>query len=660
MIGFFPEPHPDELMFSIFSRYSEMTSYESVAAVARDLFFDSVRIQMSAIFPSNLATLIARLPPGHWFTAERFIQEHTLLPFFGPFISRERFRLAEEGLTSAKAANLYGRLGVNTFRGALRVFRYCPDCIPADRRKFGETYWHRIHHIPSINICASHGCYLCETVVPLTTAKGRNAFLTAEECLASADLTAEREKDEHLFTLQKEMASNARWLLDHSAMSGYSQNYRNYYVQLLYEHGFCTYRGVLNRQKLANELTAFYTRDFLVGLKCEVRTDGAEEWINRFVHQRDRAIHPIHHLLLLQFLRQSVQSFLDAANSYQVAAKSGRSLEPMPFGEPPWPCLNSATEHFKKNVVTKCELLPTQLHPRRPRGIFRCSCGLAYSRVGPDKSPADRYVLDRYISFGTQWENALKDMVAKGWSIAKISRSLGIAEGTVAKQLRRLGLRTVRQKPSLNEPERRDSTSRHPSEKEVLLTRRRELLEILSENSDASRSSIRRDFSGTYSWLYVHDREWMFSHLPARRSGPRNPRRSKWKERDAELAATVIVEAKRIRGLSGRPIRISASKIARNLDIAQIWSKRIDVIPLTNKALLEVAETWEEFAVRRVEWATACLADQGVPVPSWRIAQVAGISGKSGRIPVVRSALDRAAVLLNTQIELSYHEANAA
>jgi hypothetical protein len=77
---------------------------------------------------------------------------------------------------------------------------------------------------------------------------------------------------------------------------------------------FCTYGGVLDRQKLANELTAYYSHDLLVQLRYEVRTNGAEDWVNRFVHRKERAIHPFHHLLMLQFLGESVEGFFSASD----------------------------------------------------------------------------------------------------------------------------------------------------------------------------------------------------------------------------------------------------------------------------------------------------------------------------------------------------------
>ncbi|MBR1752184.1 MAG: TniQ family protein [Ruminococcus sp.] len=41
-----------------------------------------------------------------------------------------------------------------------RRLRYCPVCAADDREKYGETYWHRVHQIPEISVCAKHRCRL--------------------------------------------------------------------------------------------------------------------------------------------------------------------------------------------------------------------------------------------------------------------------------------------------------------------------------------------------------------------------------------------------------------------------------------------------------------------------------------------------------------------
>lgn len=113
-----------------------------------------------------------------------------------------------------------------------------------------------------------------------------------------------------------------------------------------------------------------------------------------------------------------------------------------PFGAGPWPCLNSASEHLGQRLITTVEISMTKRRRRRvPKGTFRCSCGFAYARVGPDRSDLDQYHIDDYLSFGEQWDRRVRELVSVGHSTASIAASLDISKRILKTQLVRLGLR---------------------------------------------------------------------------------------------------------------------------------------------------------------------------------------------------------------------------
>lgn len=685
MIGFFPELYPDELFFSTCSRYAEATGYETLKAAAMDLF-DCDRIRLSMDFPASLAKFVASLSPGHHFTTSRLIDQHTLLPFFAPFISAERVAEIRRNMEQSGAARIHGATGINTFKSKLKFFRYCPGCVVADRDQYGEAYWHRVHHIPCINLCAIHRSHLKETEVPLRSMHRSSAqvFATAEASLANSDPDRKEECDKRLEELQTELAHNARWLLENARFAGYQQNHRDHYVHLLYERGFCTYGGVLDRQKLAKELTAYYSRDLLVQLRCEVRTNGAEDWVNRFVHRRDRAIHPFHHLLMLQFLGESVEGFLSAFDYQRPApgkesdpeeADPGLSLTARslldtiviippfadpPFGNAPWPCLNRAAEHYQQNVITTCELKTAQNYPRRPRGIFRCDCGFAYSRLGPDKTESDRQKIDRYVSFGEQWDKTLCELLEQGQKYDVIKKNFRIGTRTLARQIIRLGRNNVsgrdlswalRSKSTANADDRRKISANVLKERRAI--KREQFLKILRANPKLRRSQLRIQFAGHYSWLYQYDRSWLESHLPVPGTVRKPKTTTQWFKIDAKLATAVRTEAERMRALPGRPIIISRTAITRNLGITYLSKNPAAKLPLTNTALSEASDTRHQFAVRRVKWATNVFQAQGLSPASWRIALLARLSGDTAKVPIVKAALDNAIDSLKSQMELN-------
>lgn len=232
------------------------------------------------------------------------------------------------------------------------------------------------------------------------------------------------------------------------------------------------------------------------------------------------------------------------------------------------------------------------------------------------------------------------------------------------KQMARLGLKTARGKsPGPFAPNTRKSLDGRRMSAKVReqrrVTKRRQFLELLKANPELSRSQLHAADTTLYSWLFKNDRPWLEKQLPPLQQGNGQRTPSVWSERDAVLAAAVPVEAERIRGLPGRPMMISATRIAHNLEIAHVCSKRAHVLPLTYKALQETAETQDQYAVRRVEWATSCFAAKGLSPLAWRIALLAGLNGRSAKKPVVKAALDKAVAFLKSQIDLNYSEACA-
>jgi hypothetical protein len=506
-----------------------------------------------------------------------------------------------------------------------------------------------------------HGLYLNDSQISVRSINRRSVFITAEAALEGADISVQTEGNEHLRSVQKELALSASWLLEHPTSTGYRRNHRNYYIHLLYSRGLCTFSGTVKRKRLASQFSSFYSSDLLERLQCDVLSTGHHsDWLSKLTHRKDRAIHPIHHLLMLQFLGVRPKELVDNSLSKRPVMVCGPLGEPKPFGSAPWPCLNATADHFKKKVVLICEVVSAQRYPRRPRGIFRCSCGFSYSRIGPDSSPDDRYKLDRYVTFGEHWYNAVKEMMASGWSIKKIARALKISPRTIALQLVLLGPPAASQQLSLSKGEDRRKLPRYDVEK-MREFHRGTFSAIRAANPQYSRTRIAKEYSGTYSWLIAHDKEWLRVNLPPKVSSSAVKRRqSKWLAQDAELSEAVRMEAARLGALPGRPEMISETAIAGNLGFLHVWSKRRHVLPQTTSTLREVAETWEQFAVRRVEWVAACFAEEGISATAGRIVQLAGISWESAKTPTIKAAIERAVAGLKSQMEFSYLDTNAA
>jgi hypothetical protein len=181
MIGFFPDPYPDELLYSACARFGDRSGYANVATAARELFGNQIA---NISFPNRLAHLISILPTGHQYTVDKLIDDHTLLRFYSPFISAQRARVIRQEMAGDQENRIHSRLGINA--GRLRVpskLRFCPDCVMADRNTYGEAYWHRVHQLPGIEICPDHAVYLELSTAGWRERENISVFLSAESAI---------------------------------------------------------------------------------------------------------------------------------------------------------------------------------------------------------------------------------------------------------------------------------------------------------------------------------------------------------------------------------------------------------------------------------------------------------------------------------------------
>ena len=156
MIGFMPEIYPDELLYSRFARYYERSGYMAYIFAAEDLFQNkNERPDVEFI---NRLTQDAQSVIHKKMSADEVIMNHTMFPYYGRFLSRERRTEAYFALLNTDG-NYRNLLPIPKAKRQ-RFLRYCPMCVNMDRDKYGETYWHRAHQMQSVDICPVHFCVL--------------------------------------------------------------------------------------------------------------------------------------------------------------------------------------------------------------------------------------------------------------------------------------------------------------------------------------------------------------------------------------------------------------------------------------------------------------------------------------------------------------------
>src|SRR5437764_12401040 len=89
MLGHFPTPLTDELLYSVCARYASRVQYAGVEAVNLELF-GSRSLAAVIDLPCHLSYLDTNLPFGHSLKPKTLIYENTLLGFYSPFLPPER------------------------------------------------------------------------------------------------------------------------------------------------------------------------------------------------------------------------------------------------------------------------------------------------------------------------------------------------------------------------------------------------------------------------------------------------------------------------------------------------------------------------------------------------------------------------------------------
>jgi hypothetical protein len=624
MIGFFPDPYPDELLYSVCARYHQRAMYRSRAATARDLFGNE-GAKIAIDLPGRVRRLITVLPPGHGYSEERLIDEHTLLPFYAPFAPPERLlQLRQDMAGDEQGGAIHGRIGILTSKIRLESLRFCPLCVEEDRGRYGETYWHRLPQVPGVMACPRHAVWIEQSSQPLFQLGGRKIVAVANQVVpaAAARFLDPQLRDHHTHL---QIARDVDWLLNHHGGTNRLNELQGRYLELLIDCCLATYAGVIWMRRLQTEFLDFYSAQFLDELCCGLDRRG--NWLTRMVRASRSAQHPIQHLLLMRFLGYSAEEFFRLLDT------------PQPFGAGPWPCLNPVCDCYRKQVITTCQV--KTMEDGRLIGIFRCECGFSYRRKMPPERKGGEGA-SWIDAFGPVWEERLRELHrTEKPGYQRLGRRLGVSPLVVKSQAARLGLIQPPSgedgQPELNALPGYKRLSLDEAEKRAI--HRERLQRAVKENPAAGRMELKRLEPGAYEWLIKHDSQWFDAVSPPRRprSGP--PPTIDWKQRDADFAAAARKAAEKLRRTPGRPIRVSKSAIAREIGTIAVVTKRAHLVPQTIAVLEELSESLEEWAIRRIQWAADSFRRENQSATYWRLIQRAGIGSSVELKPEVQTTL---------------------
>lgn len=556
MIGWFPTPYPDELFYSICARFQELAAYSSPRWVNEDLFGNS-QITSVIDLPCHLGHLVSALPPGHHITVDRLIDDHTLLPFCSPFLPADRIKRLRDVMRYGDGKNVHKLAGMNRNSGRIpNRLRFCPTCVKEDRTRFGLTYWHRIHQLPGVEVCAVHAVFLEKSQVRALNRPDKYSYIPAE-CAVVDVQPRPLDLANPTHAAQLSAARDAKWLLLHGGtVPSDPVGLRTRYLTLLSERGLAIMSGYVRIGNLMSAIKGHFTPDLLRVLQSDFDEHNNLSWPAELIGHllRGRSHHPLRHLIMMQFLLHEVDAFFKLPVTY------------LPFGKGPWPCLNPTCLHFGRRTLYDIQVRYRKVGERGslPVATFKCNlCGFVYNRVGPDEKQAGLNRINRTVEYGPVWEGALR----KYWSnpelsLDEIAKKLRVSDQKqIKREAGRIGLLFPRSGPGNKASEKNKqgpqlSNSKIPSKDDVLRNRQEWLL-ARKRNPKFSRTALRVHFSSLYSWLSRYDSRWFSTHLPPPRKTGGWIRTIDWHARDIELARAVKRAARLLKSASGKPKKIT-------------------------------------------------------------------------------------------------------
>jgi len=640
-----PNFYPDESVISLLARFRHRLMFFDTSFVYSQVFNQQVVLRHD--LPAHLEPLVNALPANTLYNADYIINEHTLFPYYRPFVTLERQQRTRKAMSANNSRGPILTMGLaNGNVPIIQRLRFCPGCFADDYQRYEERYWHRLHQISGVEVCPKHKVFLEQSSAIIHTPRIRQRLASADEFAQESHDTGrpiDENNSDHLLLLN--LANDVSWLLGQTELTDGPEAIAIRYSRLLTERGFASHSGAIYVDKVLTAFSEHYSPELLSLLGCELVNNKVGSWPRLVLRGPAYMQNPIRYLLLMRFLGHSAESFFSLP---------GTRTEP--FVDMRWPCLNPVCKHYRKLVINGGVIGPSTAPTRQLQATVACKCGFTYRCLITDteKGKGNREFQARsVVSYGPLWERAFIEM----WQNsaipqAKVADALGFrSRDALRKHAARLGLPLTRSSStsqSVKEPRAPHKPGRSfPANSPEELRKRRAKkrgawLSTLKSNPGIGRTQTLLRNYATYQWLRKYDKAWLLKHLPEKQKRSQANRVIDAVVRDVEYSALVREAAKSIRARPGRPVKVSPTAISRHLNKSAFANRRaLAKLPFTQQAMSEVIESPDDISVRRIWWAAAMFENEGIQPTRTELTKRAAVGQVSHRT-TVQQALDDA------------------
>lgn len=485
-------PFKDELAYGWFSRYHmtyRLTSdYTSWQQTSLDLF-GKARVLPNFYYPIRLDYLCAHLPKEFKIDADYLINNNTIFPVYKPFMTTERASKIIQSILYDKSYSLHALLGLRTASNDT-MLKICPICYDNDEVR----YLHLAHQIPGNFICSKHN-------IPLETYNLDKAIFVDID-----NINLEQRETNISDSIMHHLILVADYI--NRILNGDLEKYNIKKIQIIYkiamrEKGYLTGDYKIKQKNIMSDFINFYPQELLTLLNASIDEDYKGNWLRQITFLDAEYINPINHILFINFLFGSMESFLNCKYEYDNTNT--------PFGNGPWPCLNPVCTQYKRNVIQNIAVNSYNYRSERIHtGTFECNCGFAYMRTVSKYCSDDIYKFSKVKNYGRVWEQKLFDLFTNDVSKIQIGKILKCNEATIANHIKRLSTDGIIDTNKFGKVILNDKRI-NPN---LLLQHQTTIINYISINPNASRSEIAKNNSKEYGYLSKHCKGWLENILP--------------------------------------------------------------------------------------------------------------------------------------------------
>lgn len=289
---------PDETLFSLCSRQHLVMGNLDHATTSTALLGLSEKFIKHDI-PCGIAAL-EQIGFNYWGSAESILLHHTIFSVFVPFQNKTKIEDAIITIKGDRIDSLKYRLGlVSSGFGAEHPLKACPYCMREDVYAHGIAYWHLTHQYPGVLICPRHQAWL------MVSTKSRRWSGRFEWSLPTKDCLIQQASSQKLW-LRPAFLNLANNVID-LAVIGRVMSLESCAVA-------ATYRtAVLQGGRSASLLDRIEPlRRFHLFESLPEDEKSTESFMSQLIRPPRRSIHPLKHLLLIDWLFDDLRSFLKA------------------------------------------------------------------------------------------------------------------------------------------------------------------------------------------------------------------------------------------------------------------------------------------------------------------------------------------------------------